>query len=96
MIWIPFPSESVSIVYERPRPHWPRTRAQYRIEVKHDRVSRVVELDGVPALEVRENVDDHNPGRIDFAVDGTRVTLWGYRRSASLEAIARSMVERAK
>jgi hypothetical protein len=95
MIWIPFPAESVSIVYQRPSP-WPRTLRQYRMEAKHRRVSRVVELHGVPAWEVPPNVDHHYPGSISFRVGGARVIVSGHRTAAWLEAIARSIVDRAR
>jgi hypothetical protein len=91
-----FPKESLAIWYERPRPGWPRTRAQYQTEAKHDRASRFIELDGVPAWEVPQNVDHHNAGFVDFAVGGTRVIVAGYRDSAWLEAIARSIVRRSR
>jgi hypothetical protein len=96
LIWIPFPAERLSIFYERPRPHWPRTRRQYRRYAERDRVTRYVELDGVPAWEIPTNVDGQSPGSIDFAVGGTRVVVSGHRKTAALEAIARSIVDRSR
>jgi len=101
MIWIPFPGESVSLVYQRPAPRWLRTRRQYEIEAKHMNKNRheaeVLDLDGVPALAINENIaGQHNPGSISFVVGGTRVVVAGKRHTAVLRAIAQSIVERSK
>jgi hypothetical protein len=91
-----FPKDSLVILYGRPRPGWPRTRAQYQIEAKHERASRFIELDGVPAREVAQNVDHHKAGFVDFAVYGTRVIVAGYRDSDFLKAIAWSIFARSR
>jgi hypothetical protein len=101
MILIPFPAESVSLVYQRPRPSWPRTRRQYEIEAEHMNKVRhqaeVIDLDGVPALAINENIHgQHNPGSISFVVGGTRVVVAGKRDTAVLRAIAQSIVDRSK
>lgn len=99
MILIPFPAESVSLIYQRPGLGWPRTRAQYEVEAKHMRKgeAEVIDLGGVPALAIDENIaGQHNPGSIAFVVAGTRVVVAGRRSTEALRAIAQSIVDRSK
>jgi hypothetical protein len=95
----------LTLIYGTPLA-WPRTRFQYETEAKqlnrhgHDadaiKLADAIDLNGVPALEIYKNVDGDNPGSIDFAVRGTRVTVAGYRGDAALREIAQSIVDRAR
>ena len=57
----------------------------------------VIDLDGVPAMAVRQNADQtcQNFGAIEFAVRGTRIAVLGHYDEATLRTYASSLLAAA-
>src|SRR5579862_595425 len=92
LIWVKLPK--LTLLYEHPSP-WPRSA--YRRLAKISPRFKLLSLDGVPALVIpQRRRNGWIPGSIDFIVGGVRIVVSGYYGPERMQAIGRSIVERAK
>jgi len=91
-VWVKFPAKSLTIVYERPG----GIGSGMDERVTEMSGAHLVDMGGLSALAVDRNAEGRSPGWFEFAIDGTRVIIRGDHDAATLQAIARSIVDRSK
>lgn len=92
-IWVSFPSARLSIGYLRP-PMYRGTQGEWALQARnYGDNAKVIELGSVPALAIEPR--DPYPGSVEFDLGGTRVVVAGGYDTATLQAVAQSIVDRS-
>jgi len=93
---VTFPRSGLIVNYERPIRYPQPVPQMYETEAKQSPDSMsVIDLDGVPALATLQNSDQlhQNFGAIEFVENGTVVSVLGHYETATLQAVAQSIVD---
>ena len=92
---VTYPAQRLIVYYVRPSAQ-SDPAAGYRAIAKELSGAQEIELDGTPALAIPQNSDDTgaNFGVVAFTVDGIEIRVMGHNDEATLETIARSILER--
>jgi hypothetical protein len=93
-VWVSFPTVGLTVGYLRP-PMYAGTRGEWELQAKHyGNAASVVDLHGIAALAITP--DGPFPGSVEFDLAGSRMVVAGDRDVATLQAIARSIVDRSQ
>jgi len=93
-IWISFPSAQLSVGYLRP-PMYAGTRGEWELQARqYGENARAVDLNGVPALAIGARAQ--YPASVEFDLRGTRIVVAGDHDTATLQAVALSIVDRSR
>lgn len=91
-VWVSFRSAALNVGFLRP-PMYPGNRSEWELQAKDYGVgAEVVDLNGVPALAIREQ--GPFPGSVEFDLGGNRIVVAGDYDLATLKAAAQSIVDR--
>jgi hypothetical protein len=92
-IWVSFPSAGLSVGYLRP-PMYDGTKNEWKLQARmYGDNAAAIELGSIPALAIAPQ--DPYPGSVEFDLNGTRVVVAGNYDTATLQAVAQSIVDRA-
>jgi len=96
-IWVSFPSAGLSVGYLRP-PMYYGTENEWKLQARTygptgATGAQEVHLGNVPALAIAPQ--DPYPGSVEFDLNGTRVVVAGKYDTATLQAVAQSIIDRA-
>jgi hypothetical protein len=91
-----FPGRGVIVEYTRRAPS-DGSAAHFRAMARGLPSSMVVDLKRRPALVIRQDSDQtgHNFGVVIFNLDGSEVRVMGHDSRATLESLARSIIDRS-
>jgi hypothetical protein len=96
---VTYPSQGMIVKYTRPVPYAADPATAYqRIAQEMGSGDQVIDLDGKPALAIKQNSDQTgaNFGVIMFLLnDGTEVRVLGHNDQPTLQAVAQSILDRA-
>ena len=95
---VTFPRVGLIIQYERPVPYPKPPATTYQAEAdQFPNLMSVTSLNGVPALATKQDADQlgTNFGAIEFVSGGTRIAVLGHYDLATLENVARSIVNQS-
>ena len=92
-IWVSFPLSGLSVGYLRPAMYY-GTKNEWELQARfYGDNAKVIELGSVPALAIEPQ--DPYPGSVEFDLNGTRVVVAGAYDTATLQAVAQSIVDGA-
>lgn len=91
---VTFPAQGLVIHYVRPP--IPDVAAYVQNNVKTSPGTEAISLNGVPALADPQDPSGQGWGSITFVAGGTTVSVFGHSDEASLQAVAQSILDRAK